>query len=241
MSSWGKEDKQSDKPKYLSVTDPNNNKWNTYSVSVNEMTVARANANASYHPQHAGWVKVIPTYTDAQGNIRRKSEVLVVQSSAAGGNANTNVGVGLITNANAYVIGTGTTFTTDLLPGDIITVGGANVFSVVTVQNNTFANLNAGPVTYTTNTWIYVRNSDADNQLTGTFAVAAGNAALFGYGTEFTTELKVGDLFYTSNGNVKSVSAIVNSRYVIANSNFVTFSANGATANVWDNLYFPKR
>lgn len=39
---------------------------------------------------HAGWVKITPSYTDANGNVRQKSEVLVAMSTIAGDNPDDN-------------------------------------------------------------------------------------------------------------------------------------------------------
>jgi len=49
-----------------------------YGVSVAEQGVATANTN------HAGWVKIGDRYTDSNGNIRQKTEVLVAMSTITG-------------------------------------------------------------------------------------------------------------------------------------------------------------
>lgn len=41
---------------------------------------------------HAGWVKITPSYTDANGNTRQKSEVLVAMSTIAGDNNDDDTG-----------------------------------------------------------------------------------------------------------------------------------------------------
>jgi len=41
---------------------------------------------------HAGWVKITPSYTDANGNVRQKSEVLVAMSTITGDNTDDNTG-----------------------------------------------------------------------------------------------------------------------------------------------------
>lgn len=49
-----------------------------FGVSVAEQGVASANTN------HAGWVKIGDRYTDSNGNIRQKTEVLVAMSTITG-------------------------------------------------------------------------------------------------------------------------------------------------------------
>ena len=61
------------KPKYLSTTD----KSVTYGVDTTEESVA---ANKAKGVQHSGWVRNV-TYTDAQGNVRNKTETLVAMGS----------------------------------------------------------------------------------------------------------------------------------------------------------------
>lgn len=76
MSLWGKNDTANDKPKYLSATD----KAATVGISVTE---AQAAANIAKGINTPGWVKTV-TYTDAQGNVRNKNEVLVAFASLSG-------------------------------------------------------------------------------------------------------------------------------------------------------------
>ena len=49
-----------------------------FGVSPSEQGVATANTN------HAGWVKIGDRYTDSNGNIRQKTEVLVAMGSITG-------------------------------------------------------------------------------------------------------------------------------------------------------------
>lgn len=76
MALWGKNDTANDKPKYLNTTD----KAATVGVSVTEAQTA---ANIAKGINTPGWVKTV-TYTDAQGNVRNKNEVLVAFASLSG-------------------------------------------------------------------------------------------------------------------------------------------------------------
>lgn len=71
MSLWNSNDDASSKPKYLSATD----KAATLGVDINETAAAR-----DIGIRAPGWVKY-QTYTDSNGNVRHKSEVLVAASS----------------------------------------------------------------------------------------------------------------------------------------------------------------
>ena len=65
-------------PKYISNVSPTENVYTiqrVYGVDATEILVANAAANAS----HTGWIHY-STYTDAFGNVRKKSEVLVALS-----------------------------------------------------------------------------------------------------------------------------------------------------------------
>ena len=76
MALWDNTDTANDKPKYLSAAD----KAATVGVDTGEATLA---ANVAKGLNTPGWVKY-STYTDAQGNTRHKSEVLVAMSSISG-------------------------------------------------------------------------------------------------------------------------------------------------------------
>lgn len=78
MALWNKTDADASKPKYLSTAD----KAATVGVDVTEAKVA---SNIEKGINTPGWVKYT-TYTDAQGNVRNKSEVLVAMSSISGDN-----------------------------------------------------------------------------------------------------------------------------------------------------------
>lgn len=73
MALWSNTDAANSKPKFLSTDE----KAATAGVSVEEAGVA---ANKAKGVTHAGWVQY-RTYTDANGNTRHKSEVLVAMGS----------------------------------------------------------------------------------------------------------------------------------------------------------------
>jgi hypothetical protein len=77
MSLWGKTDTSGAKPKYLSDTLRNDqsatDKASTFGVSVSE---AEQPANREKGLKTPGWSKTV-SYTDAQGNLRNKTEILV--------------------------------------------------------------------------------------------------------------------------------------------------------------------
>lgn len=54
-----------------------------FGVSVTEMQTSNTSSDV-YRSAHAGWVKFGASYTDADGNTRQKSEVLVAMSSITG-------------------------------------------------------------------------------------------------------------------------------------------------------------
>ena len=77
MALWGKTDAANSKPKYLSNDLRNDqqatDKASVYGVSVQE---AQQTGNREKGVKTPGWVKTL-SYTDAQGNVRNKSEVIV--------------------------------------------------------------------------------------------------------------------------------------------------------------------
>lgn len=68
----------SEKPVYVIDSDTNTLADDVFGVSVAEQGVTTANTH------HAGWVRIGDRYTDANGNVRQKSEVLVAMSTIAG-------------------------------------------------------------------------------------------------------------------------------------------------------------
>ena len=73
MALWSNTDAALSKPKYLTAAE----KTSTAGISIEEAAVT---ANKVKGVAHAGWVRN-QTYTDAQGNTRNKTEVLVAMGS----------------------------------------------------------------------------------------------------------------------------------------------------------------
>lgn len=78
MALWSNTDAAASKPKYLTTAEKNA----TLGVSVDE---AQDSGNKAKGLNTPGWVKY-STYTDANGNTRNKSEVLVAMSTITGDN-----------------------------------------------------------------------------------------------------------------------------------------------------------
>ena len=78
MALWNNTDQDASKPKYLNTAD----KAATVGVDVAE---AQQTVNIAKGINTPGWVKAV-TYTDAQGTVRNKSEVLVAMSTITGDN-----------------------------------------------------------------------------------------------------------------------------------------------------------
>ena len=78
MALWSNTDAENSKPKNLTTAEKNA----TLGVSVDEAQTA---GNISKGINTPGWVKYT-TYTDAQGNTRNKSEVLVAMATITGDN-----------------------------------------------------------------------------------------------------------------------------------------------------------
>jgi len=77
MSLWNNTDAEQSKPKFLNVADA----AQTVGVSVDEALSA---ANRAIGIKTPGWVKTL-SYTDAQGNVRNKTETLVAFGGALTG------------------------------------------------------------------------------------------------------------------------------------------------------------
>jgi hypothetical protein len=76
MALWGNTDAEGSKPKYLNTA----GKAAVEGISTAEALVAANKAKGVAHP---GWVTT-RTYTDAQGNTRNKTEVLVAMGTITG-------------------------------------------------------------------------------------------------------------------------------------------------------------
>lgn len=81
-----------EKPVYVIDTDTNTTGAQVYGVSsaehivdvATQQTEAENNRKIANTAAHAGWTKIGDIYTDANGNVRRKNEVLVAMSSITG-------------------------------------------------------------------------------------------------------------------------------------------------------------
>jgi len=88
----GKAHAVSEKPIYVIDTDTNTTGTQTYGVAAAEQIADQAlvandavnNRGIANTAAHAGWVKIGDIYTDANGNVRRKTETLVAMSTITG-------------------------------------------------------------------------------------------------------------------------------------------------------------
>ena len=158
MALWGKTDATGSKPKYLTSDD----KAVTFGVSVSE---AQQQANKDKGITSPGWIKTV-SYTDAQGNVRNKSEVLVAfGGDLSGADASDDV----VVLDNTITIGT--------QPAAASVVAGATAtFSVVAEIAP------AGTLTYQwqkqeagASTWANIADATADSYTTGALTVADDN------------------------------------------------------------------
>lgn len=89
MALWGRQDNEESKPKFLSDELRNDqevsDKDSTYGVDAGPGTnyEAQLQVNQEKGLNTPGWVKYV-TYTDSNGNVRHKSEVLVAMGSIQG-------------------------------------------------------------------------------------------------------------------------------------------------------------
>jgi hypothetical protein len=88
----GKAHAVSEKPIYVIDTDTNTTGLQTYGVASAEQIADQTlvandtvnNRQIANTAAHAGWVKIGDVYTDANGNVRRKTETLVAMSTITG-------------------------------------------------------------------------------------------------------------------------------------------------------------
>lgn len=155
MPLWSNTDVNASKPKYLNTSDRNNNNANVYGVDSVQASVANT-ANQKFHGAHQGWVKIIPEYTDSSGQVRRKSETLVVMGATITGNANiTCSGNVAITNNSANLVGTSTRFTIELKVGDVINVNNS-IKVVSSILSSNLLTVNSAFSGNTSNLKVYV-------------------------------------------------------------------------------------
>jgi hypothetical protein len=160
MPAWSNTDTNSSKPTWTKTGNRNQSNANTYGVSILEKQQTANSSSFARSAAHQGWVRIQPQYTDSSGNIRRKAETLVVQSTSISGNANVAIsGTVNVSSLSANVVGVNTKFTTELKIGDVINVGGGNVGKVLSVTNATFMTANANGSANGTGLTLYVGDS----------------------------------------------------------------------------------
>lgn len=86
MALWGKTDAEGSKPKFLSDSLRNDQTTSDFDAVLGvDLAEAQTAANIAKGIKTPGWVQYT-TYTDAQGNTRNKSEVLVALNTLTGDN-----------------------------------------------------------------------------------------------------------------------------------------------------------
>lgn len=166
MALWGNTDTDASKPKYLSDTLRNDqsttDKASTFGVSVSE---AQQDSNRVDGIKVPGWTKTI-SYTDAQGNVRHKSETLV----AFGGDLS-----GVDAADDAVVFDNTITIGTQPASRSIV-AGNTATFSVVATITP------AGSLTYQwqkqesgASTWSNISGATSASYTTGALTVADDN------------------------------------------------------------------
>lgn len=158
MALWGKTDAAGSKPKNLTADE----KAVTFGVSVSE---AQQQANREKGLKTQGWTKTV-TYTDAQGNTRNKTEILV----AFGGDL-----TGADASDDAVVLDNTITIGTQPAAASVV-AGATATFSVVA----TIAP--AGTVSYQwqkqeagATTWSNIADATSDSYTTAALTVADDN------------------------------------------------------------------
>lgn len=237
MSAWSNTDTNLSKPKYVKYGDRNNNNANVYGVSNLERQQMANSASFANSAAHAGWVKIIPQYTDSSGNIRRKAETLVVMSTPISGNANVQLSgraatvtgtlgvTGTLVAANSYVLFSGN-IAALLTANTQITVGNTALV-VNSVVSSTNAKMTSSPVFSASG--LAVNYSGANLVVTGT-------------GTQFNKELKIGDIINTGNigsySTTRRVTAIANATSLTVNTAFTAANVS-MPMYVGDGAWFP--
>ena len=166
MALWGKTDAAGSKPKFLSDELRNDqaatDKASTYGVSVSE---AQQQANREKGVKHPGWVKTV-SYTDAQGNVRNKSETLV----AFGGDF-----TGADAADDAVILDNTITIGTQPAAASVV-AGATATFTVVATSAP------AGTLSYQwqkqeagATTWSNISGATSDSYTTGALTVADDN------------------------------------------------------------------
>ena len=140
------------------------------------------------------------------------------------------------TNGSATITGNGTLFTSELNIGDRVYVypnsqqpDGLEIGYVQTITSDTSLDLSADcPYTFNANSFT------KDNVTTGDITFTAGNGAISGTGTLFTTEVNLDDALYDNNGNFIGVVT-----GIISDTNLVVTpspSFSGVSETYWTNI-----
>lgn len=166
MALWSNTDADASKPKYLSDELRNEQSVSDKDATLGvDVTEAQAAANIAKGLNTPGWV-TYTTYTDAQGNTRHKSEVLVAIKSITGDNDTLAPEI-----------------TITVAPTDVSVVAPATAtFSVTATRTGT------GTLTYQwqkaessdLTTYVNIAGATSASYTTGATAVAAGSGATNG-------------------------------------------------------------
>lgn len=176
--------------------------WGVTDTNTNGAKPKFAITNGAVNPDNViatnnGWELVIPTYTDANGNTRNKSEILVAIGGLSGASM---LAGGTITAAKfrSAAIATGAAINLDIIYNEKVTVTGTPTFSIRSANNTS----NVVPATRTLS---YVSGSGTNKLLFR--ANAYSNAA--------TYYLQSGSIANTAGVNIKDTGTSVASDLTI--------------------------
>lgn len=174
MALWNNTDEAASKPKYLNTAD----KAATVGVDVSE---AKTTANIAKGLNTPGWVKYA-TYTDAQGNTRHKSEVLVAMTSITGDDEDT-VAADLVVTIGTQPVNTSVTAPATATFTVVATVNGDVALTyqwqkAESTANTVYADIvGATSASYTTGVTAVTAGPGATNGDKYRVVVTAGNAS----------------------------------------------------------------
>jgi hypothetical protein len=240
MTLWSNDGTVKARPTWAN-TDNSRTYGNTYPVLPLQVDAT----NTKTQSIHAGWVSG-RGYKDAQVDARYKFETLVAMSSMANtviystspltgyinvATASNTVNAAIVrtntlqagkiavTTNRSRIVGTGTAFNTNLVPGSVIRYASTQFGTVNNVSNSTVLYLTSNTVTAHANSLFY--------KVVDTKA------------TKFDTELTVGSQIMISNNLVRTVKTIANSTQLV-----LTAAAGSTGANseyeTWVNTTGPK-
>ncbi len=259
MPLWSNNSNNASKPKYTISVDPLNNNANVYSVNVSQEVLANV-SNQKFHGAHQGWVKIIPEYTDSSGQVRRKSETLVVMSTPITGAANTRIsGTVNVSNGNISI---SANITGGLVAANTFILTSANVIGIISNTDLIYVG-NVGPLTCNVFAAQNVAVNAAPVATVATqpirFAAGTykGNTSVVGSNlvdngiagnTRFFHELKVGDIIVVGNvgdvfqGNTRRIVSINanngGGQFLVVNAAFANVNT-GLIVLVSDTNLFP--